>query len=261
MYMDGAVAGRISPAVRARSRPLQVMLTQKKIKAKRKRRKELLLVQLCFMGFLLLVVSGLSFLAENSGYDISSHTTDDHSGWGGRRLLQELLSNDTEEIERAIPKNCTEPALHEFPTDLFSHKERTEGAVALHVLCAVYMFCALALVCDDYFVPSLEKICERLHLSEDVAGATFMAAGSSAPELFTSIIGVFVTKGDVGVGTIVGSAVFNILCIIGVCGFFAGQAVRLSHWTLLRDSAFYTLSVTALIVFIHDEKVSWWESL
>uniref|UniRef100_A0A3B1IVY0 Solute carrier family 24 member 3 n=1 Tax=Astyanax mexicanus TaxID=7994 RepID=A0A3B1IVY0_ASTMX len=88
---------------------------------------------------------------------------------------------------------------------------------------AMYMFYALALVCDDYFVPSLEKICERLHLSEDVAGATFMAAGSSAPELFTSVIGVFITKGDVGVGTIVGSAVFNILCIIGVCGIFAGQ--------------------------------------
>ncbi|MED6248619.1 hypothetical protein ATANTOWER_002783, partial [Ataeniobius toweri] len=80
-------------------------------------------------------------------------------------------------------------ALHEFPTDFFTNKERTEGAVALHVLCTVYMFCALALVCDDYFVPSLEKICERLHLSEDVAGATFMAAGSSAPELFTSVIG------------------------------------------------------------------------
>lgn len=32
---------------------------------------------------------------------------------------------------------------------------------------------------------------QRLHLSEDVAGATFMAAGSSAPELFTSVIGTF----------------------------------------------------------------------
>uniref|UniRef100_A0A3B3RVE5 Solute carrier family 24 member 3 n=1 Tax=Paramormyrops kingsleyae TaxID=1676925 RepID=A0A3B3RVE5_9TELE len=123
---------------------------------------------------------------------------------------------------------------------------------AAHLCCspcpqAMYMFYALALVCDDYFVPSLEKISERLQLSEDVAGATFMAAGSSAPELFTSVIGVFITKGDVGVGTIVGSAVFNVLCIIGVCGIFAGQAVRLSKWTLMRDSAFYTLSVAALI--------------
>ncbi len=37
------------------------------------------------------------------------------------------------------------------------------------------------------------------------------------------ISGVFITKGDLGVGTIVGSAVFNILVIIGVCGIFAGQ--------------------------------------
>lgn len=35
--------------------------------------------------------------------------------------------------------------------------------------------------------------------------------------------GVFITEGDVGVGTIVGSAVFNILCIVGVCGLFAGH--------------------------------------
>ena len=61
----------------------------------------------------------------------------------------------------------------------------------------------MAIVCDDFFVPSLEVISERLELSEDVAGATFMAAGSSAPELFTSIAGVTV-ESDVGVGTIVG---------------------------------------------------------
>ena len=33
-----------------------------------------------------------------------------------------------------------------------------------------------------------------LHLQSDVAGATFMAAGSSAPELATSVIGVFIAK-------------------------------------------------------------------
>jgi len=32
---------------------------------------------------------------------------------------------------------------------------------------------------------------KKLQLSDDVAGATFMAAGSSAPELFTSVIGLF----------------------------------------------------------------------
>uniref|UniRef100_A0AAR2JEA6 Sodium/calcium exchanger membrane region domain-containing protein n=1 Tax=Pygocentrus nattereri TaxID=42514 RepID=A0AAR2JEA6_PYGNA len=140
-------------------------------------------------------------------------------------------------------------AIHEFPADIFTNRERTRGAVLLHIFAAVYMFLALAIVCDDYFVTSLEKICEKLHLSEDVAGATFMAAGSSAPELFASVIGVFITHGDVGVGTIVGSAVFNILCIIGVCGIFAGQVVHLTKFSVFRDSFYYTLSVVALIAF------------
>ncbi|XP_037106711.1 sodium/potassium/calcium exchanger 3-like isoform X1 [Syngnathus acus] len=247
MYLSG---------IRHLNCPAQDMAKPKKSKARRRRRKELILIQLCLFGGFLLVFKGLSLLVDGPG---SNHSSSHHERWEGRKLLQEIDNSST--VEMTIENNCTSPALHEFPRDLFTNKERTEGAVALHVLCTIYMFCALAMVCDDYFVPSLEKICEHLHLSEDVAGATFMAAGSSAPELFTSIIGVFVTKDDVGVGTIVGSAVFNILCIIGVCGFFAGQAVKLSHWALLRDSIYYTFSITALIAFIHDEKVCWWESL
>merc|ERR1719265_397279 len=52
----------------------------------------------------------------------------------------------------------------------------------------LYMFLGLAIVCDDYFVVSLERFSEVLGLTPDIAGATFMAAGSSAPELFTSLI-------------------------------------------------------------------------
>uniref|UniRef100_A0AAY4DKC7 Sodium/calcium exchanger membrane region domain-containing protein n=1 Tax=Denticeps clupeoides TaxID=299321 RepID=A0AAY4DKC7_9TELE len=146
-------------------------------------------------------------------------------------------------------------SIHEFPGDLFTNSERKRGAVLAHIVAALYMFLALAIVCDDFFVTSLEKICEKLDLSEDVAGATFMAAGSSAPELFASVIGVFITHGDVGVGTIVGSAVFNILCIIGVCGIFAGQVVLLTKWAVFRDSFYYIISVVALIVFIYDEMI------
>uniref|UniRef100_A0A3B4ZTV5 Sodium/potassium/calcium exchanger 3-like n=1 Tax=Stegastes partitus TaxID=144197 RepID=A0A3B4ZTV5_9TELE len=141
-------------------------------------------------------------------------------------------------------------AISEFPEDVFTLDQRRQGAVLLHVLCAIYMFHALAIVCDVYFVPSLEKVSENLHLSQDVAGATFMAAGSSAPELFTSLIGVFITKGDVGVGTIVGSAVFNILVIIGICGIFSGQPISLSWWPLFRDAVFYILSIVVLILTI-----------
>ncbi|XP_036975205.1 sodium/potassium/calcium exchanger 3 [Acanthopagrus latus] len=170
-----------------------------------------------------------------------------------RRLMQEKSDNQSLDQPRA--------AIHEFPEDIFTKEQRKKGAVVLHALCAIYMFYALAIVCDDYFVPSLEKISENLQLSEDVAGATFMAAGSSAPELFTSLIGVFITKGDIGLGTIVGSAVFNILVIIGLSGIFAGQTVILTWWSLFRDSTYYILAVLTLIMVIYDATVVWWESL
>ncbi|XP_046534033.1 sodium/potassium/calcium exchanger 3 isoform X3 [Equus quagga] len=228
---------------------------------RRSRRRDLLLSQLSFLALVALLLWSLSSVQEHNDLDFMDLIGEDRQWTVGRKLMQVNDTLTSEDAGLRSSKNCTEPALHEFPDDIFTNEDRRQGAVVLHVLCAMYMFYALAIVCDDFFVPSLEKICERLHLSEDVAGATFMAAGSSAPELFTSVIGVFITKGDVGVGTIVGSAVFNILCIIGVCGLFAGQVVALSSWCLLRDSIYYTLSVVALIVFIYDEQVSWWESL
>ncbi|XP_031747325.1 sodium/potassium/calcium exchanger 4 isoform X2 [Xenopus tropicalis] len=219
---------------------------------KRKRR-ERMLQQGTFICSLLFAVWCVSRLLQGTAGGMFLGQEKLVSDWRNRRLL--VSDNGTQ------AKNCTEPAINEFPDDLFSIKERQRGAVLFHIFCALYMFYALAIVCDDFFVPSLEKICEKLHLSEDVAGATFMAAGSSTPELFASVIGVFITHGDVGVGTIVGSAVFNILCIIGVCGVFAGQVVRLTWWSLFRDSMYYIISILALIIFIYDEIIVWWESL
>lgn len=60
-------------------------------------------------------------------------------------------------------------------------------------------------------------------MSEDVAGATFMAMAGSSPELFINCVGTFVTEGDIGVGAIVGSAVFNVLAVPACCGLFANM--------------------------------------
>ena len=65
-----------------------------------------------------------------------------------------------------------------------------------------------------------------------------MAAGSSSPELFTNLLGTFLTEGDIGLGTIVGSAVFNILGVVILCGLFAGlvrlRSAHLPDYSFLR---------------------------
>ncbi|XP_051992844.1 sodium/potassium/calcium exchanger 2-like isoform X3 [Xyrauchen texanus] len=149
----------------------------------------------------------------------------------------------------------------DYPEDLFTLEERRQGAVVLHMFGMIYMFIALAIVCDEFFVPALTVITERLEISDDVAGATFMAAGGSAPELFTSVIGVFVSHSNVGIGTIVGSAVFNILFVIGMCALFSREILNLTWWPLFRDVSFYIIGLIMLIVFFLDNYITYVESI
>ncbi|XP_054714670.1 LOW QUALITY PROTEIN: sodium/potassium/calcium exchanger Nckx30C-like [Uloborus diversus] len=167
------------------------------------------------------------------------------------------LSSISRHLLSEAPPNKTA----QFPEDLFTLEQRQHGAVLFHVLGLVYMFVALAIVCDEFFVPSLDVITEKAAISEDVAGATFMAAGGSAPELFTSIIGVFISYDDVGIGTIVGSAVFNILFVISMCAIFSKTVLELTWWPLFRDVTFYSIILILLMTFFSDNVIYWYEAL
>lgn len=122
------------------------------------------------------------------------------------------------------------------------------GWTAFWIFLVFYLFVGTAIVCDELFIPALELISSKWNLSDDVAGATLMAAGGSAPELATSLISTF-TESDIGFGTIVGSAIFNVLFVIGMCALFTPKdlvPLKLTWWPLARDSAYYVLTLFAL---------------
>ncbi|TYZ63947.1 hypothetical protein PybrP1_000351 [[Pythium] brassicae (nom. inval.)] len=137
-----------------------------------------------------------------------------------------------------------------------------EGGIVVYICALLYVFVALAIICDDYFVASLEKITARLGVSQDVAGATFMAAGSSAPELFVALADNVFKKPEesLGIGTIVGSAIFNILVIIALSALLAGQDLVLDWRPLLRDSVWYSWAILALTYAVWDGHVDVYES-
>lgn len=132
------------------------------------------------------------------------------------------------------------------------------------VLITAVLFYLLAIICDEFFVPSIDILSHKLKLSSDVAGATLLAVGSSAPELFASTIAVFGLAGkgediaDVGAGTIVGSAIFNVLVIIGASAMF--KAVKLQWIPVMRDLAFYVFTILLLLVAFNDGKVRFIEA-
>ena len=135
--------------------------------------------------------------------------------------------------------------------------------LVLNIIAVFYAFQGLSVVCDEHFVPALEAIADHWALSPDVAGATLMAAGGSAPELFTSLIGTF-KQSDVGFGTIVGSAVFNVLFVIGACAIFTHKPLALTRWPLFRDSLCFVVALGTVALFLKGTSeftIQWWESL
>ena len=185
-----------------------------------------------------------------------------------RRMLHELTTDPKEggSDATAAPGNSTEVDANGFTATSSSNSNETdteddencdegkadpEWLITFHFIGVLYMFLALAIVCDEFFVPALEEMSSgrRMNLSMDVAGATLMAAGGSAPELFTSLFGTF-QESEVGFGTIVGSAVFNVLFVIAMCALMSKEVLSLTWWPLFRDSTYYAIGLGVLAIFI-----------
>lgn len=139
--------------------------------------------------------------------------------------------------------------------------QRKNGAIILHLVAAVYFFTLLALVCDEYFLPSVECVCEDLNISKDVAAATFMALATIAPESLANIISTFVAESDVGMGGVLGSLLFNVLGVTACAGIATSSAyLQLEWWPITRDSILYFATLSLLVAFTWDGCITLIES-
>lgn len=142
--------------------------------------------------------------------------------------------------------------------------------VAIEAAVLAYSFVAVAIVADSHLVVSLETLCVRWNVREDVAGASFMAFGSAAPEIMINAIGTIRSlknpgdsSGDdtaLGVGAIIGSGMLAFTVIPGCCGLATKEALALKRRPMGRDVLAYTLALTALYFAIEDGAVQIYES-
>jgi Ca2+/Na+ antiporter len=143
---------------------------------------------------------------------------------------------------RAAAQDC------ESDEEETTEKWITNGGFIIFFLFVAMSFWGLAVVCEDYFVPALNLLCDDLKLDNDVAGATIMAAGNSSPELFACMISLFVTKTALGAGTAIGSAIFNHLCICsGSVLYSKGGELQINWRILSRECSFYGASLFILV--------------
>jgi hypothetical protein len=125
--------------------------------------------------------------------------------------------------------------------------------IAALLLAALTSFYWQAVVTEERLIPALNVISKCFRLSDDVAGATLMAGGSSAPELFAALVSTFVSHSSLGLGTVAGSAVFNQLFIPAIAILAAkNNTLILDPIFLCRDVIFYIISLIILFVALLD---------
>ncbi len=112
----------------------------------------------------------------------------------------------------------------------------------------------LALVAD-HVVNSVLALSHRYHVPPAIAGATFAAAATSAPELATNAFSIASAQhgggevaASIGLASIFGSAVFNLAVIVGVVGVIS--AARLDRHEVMREAVAYLVAVVAAIALL-----------
>jgi len=141
---------------------------------------------------------------------------------------------------------------------------------ALYLLLLLWTFVGVAIV-SDVFMSAIEKVAskKKAFLTEGghrntaevwnptVANLTLMALGSSAPEILLNVIAVFPNflASELGPSTIVGSAAFNLLVIIGICvvSIPDGGVRRIANLGVYSVTAFFSIFAYVWLLFI----ISW----
>ncbi len=114
----------------------------------------------------------------------------------------------------------------------------------------VIVFCSLIILyAGSKFADASSKIGDYYNLPKSVKGVTLDAVSSSAPEFFIAVFSVIAFGYlELGIGTIVGSALFNFLLIPAMCIIISRKRVKLGKEVVYREGAFYAASVMLLLL-------------
>ena len=120
----------------------------------------------------------------------------------------------------------------------------------------------LLVVGADWLVDSAVEIARALGVSDLVIGLTIVAAGTSLPEVATSIVATIRGERDIAVGNVVGSNTFNILGCLGASGLIASTGLTVSPPLLSFDLwVMLAAAVVCFPIFITGRRIARWEGV
>ena len=111
----------------------------------------------------------------------------------------------------------------------------------------------------DWVVESASRIGKRFGMSDIVIGLTIIAFGTSAPEFAVTLSAALRGQGDISVGNVVGSNIFNLGFVLG--GVAAIRAIQTNPSLVKRDGSVLIGTTILLLIFMLDLHLSRWEGM
>ena len=98
----------------------------------------------------------------------------------------------------------------------------------------------------DFFVEGSSSVAKRLHVPSIIIGLTIVAMGTSLPETAVSVSASITGNNELAVSNVVGSNIFNLMVVIGVCAMLA--AINVARETITRDIPFSLICAGLLML-------------
>lgn len=119
---------------------------------------------------------------------------------------------------------------------------------------------ALLVLGSRWLVKGAVEFASALGVSELIIGLTIIAAGTSLPEVATSVMAALRGEKDIAVGNVVGSNIFNILAVLGITGIVAPEGIPVPQPALAFDiPVMIAVAIACLPVFFHENRIDRWE--
>ena len=116
----------------------------------------------------------------------------------------------------------------------------------------IILSCFMLAFGADFMVDGATVIAKSIGVSDKVIGLTIVALGTSLPELAASIAAAFKKEMDISIGNIIGSNIFNILCVLGVSGSIRPITFEFTQYTI--DFTMMLAFAVALVLYAQPWK-------
>lgn len=117
-------------------------------------------------------------------------------------------------------------------------------------ICLIIIGATFVILGADKLTEGAAALARKMKMSEMIIGLTIVAAGTSAPELFSSLVSALKDKPDMAVGNVLGSNIFNAMLIVGCAAMVAPMTITKS--TVRKDIPFAVFASMLLMALCAD---------